>query len=354
MGARRGLLVALLVVAGCAADGSAATAPTTTRATTTRPTTTRPTTTLAPIADPKAPATILTPGEDAPNPFVLHEGGTYWLYASQKEFYGDNLQVRSGPDLHHLGPVHDALPVLPDWVWAGFTWAPDVRHIGNRYVLWFTAGVVESRPDAPRPTQCIGVATSSSPDGPFTGVGDGPAICQRQRWGSIDPRTFRDVDGQLWLHWKSDDNAEVDGTTHSSIYAQRLAADGITLVGRAMRILEADQPWEGRIVEAPQLIRVGGRYWLFYSGNWFNQPVYGIGVAECAGPAGPCRKRLRRPWLGSNPQGAGPGESSLFHDAGGWWILYGPWAVDFEASTPRPAALARVGFGPLGPYLARP
>jgi beta-xylosidase len=343
-GRRRALLATLLLVAACGGGGSDQAAPTTSRPTTTRPA----------AADPGRPATILTPGEDAPNPFALRVGTTTYLYASQKEFYGDNIQVRSGPDLHHLGPVHDAMPELPGWVWAGFTWAPDVRRIGDRYVLWFTAGVIDGRPDAIRPTECIGVAVSRRPQGPFTGVGDGPAICQRDRWGSIDPRTFRDADGRLWLHWKSDDNAEVDGTSHASIYAQRLAPDGITLLGRPTRILEADQPWEGRIVEAPQVVRVDGRYWLFYSGNWFNQPAYGIGVAECDGPAGPCTKHRSGPWLGSNAQGAGPGESSLFHDRTGWWILYGPWAVDFEASTPRPAALARVAFGPAGPYLARP
>ncbi|MCU1375230.1 MAG: hypothetical protein JWO68_2516, partial [Actinomycetia bacterium] len=86
-------------------------------------------------------------------------------------------------------------------------------------------------------------------------------------------------------------------------------------------------------------------------GNWFNQPAYGIGVAECTGPAGPCRKPLGRPWLGTNAQGAGPGEASLFRDGRGWWIVYGPWAVDFDTPTPRPVALARVVFGAVRPYL---
>jgi beta-xylosidase len=334
---RRALLVAALVLAGCTTSGEAAT----------------PRSTLPKAADPARPATVITPGQDAPNPFALRVGTTTYLYSSQMEWYGDNIQVRTGPDLRHLGPPTDAMPKLPAWVWPGFTWAPDVRRVGGQYVMWFTAGTLRSRPDAPRPTECIGVATSASPTGPFVGVGSKPVICQYERWGSIDPRTFVDADGTRWLHWKSDDNAETEGTTHASIYAQRLAADGMTLLGRPTRILEADQAWEGRIVEAPQLVRARDRYWLFYSGNWFNQPGYGIGVAECSGPAGPCRKRLRAPWLGSNAQGAGPGESSLFRDAAGWWILYGPWAVDFQASTPRPVAVAPVDFGPDGPYLSR-
>ena len=129
----------LAVLAGCGGSTTES-APTTT--TTGRRTSTSTATTAHPRpVDPAAPATIITPGEDAPNPFVLVEDGTYHLYASQKEFYGDNLQVRSGPDLHHLGPVHDAMPTLPSWVWAGFTWAPDVRRIGDRYVpCWLDGG----------------------------------------------------------------------------------------------------------------------------------------------------------------------------------------------------------------------
>lgn len=305
-------------------------------------------------ADPAAPGRIVTPGDDLPNPFVLHEGDTYYLYASQRGIYGANIQLRSGPDLEHLGPVIEAMPQIPAWATPGFMWAPDVRRIGDRYVMWFTAGAKRSRPGVMEPMKCIGVAMSASPAGPFVSADPEPAICQRDRWGSIDPRTFRDADGRLWLHWKSDDNAEAKGDGHASIYAQPLAPDGRTLEGEAVRIVEADQEWEGRIVEAPQLVLAEGRYWLFYSANWFNQPMYGIGVAECDGPAGPCRKPWTTAWLGSNDQGAGPGESSLFQDERGWWIVYAPLAIRFEADTRRPVALAHVAFGPAGPYLAQP
>jgi beta-xylosidase len=201
-------------------------------------------------------------------------------------------------------------------------------------------------------TQCIGTAVAARPEGPFVAL-PRPLVCQLDRNGSIDPRVFVDRGGELWMHWKSDDNADVDGTSHSSIYAQRLSDDGLHLVGPRTRILEADQAWEGRIVEAPDMERVDGRYWLFYSGNWFNQPYYGIGVAECDGPAGPCRKPYDGPWLSSNAQGQGPGEASLFTDRDGTtWILYSPWAQAYTTPTPRPVAMARVEFGRDGPRLA--
>jgi beta-xylosidase len=307
-----------------------------------------PTTQPPGVGDPSSPARIVTPGEDLPTPFVLVDQGWYFMYAYEGLFgRGGNLTVRVSPDFEHWGPRLDVLPVTPPWAIPTTVWAPDVQHIGDQYVLYFTARVQ----DRPSPTQCIGSATASSPLGPFTPV-DQMLVCQLDRLGSIDPRGFVDADGARWLHWKSDDNADIDGTSHTSIYAQRLSADGLSLVDQPTIILNADQPWEGRIVEMAQMFLENGRYWLFYSGNWYNQPVYGIGVASCAGPAGPCTKPYPRPILGSNAQGAGPGEQSLFTDAKGTWMVYAPLAVDYQALTVRPVALARIGFTESGPYLA--
>ena len=108
--------------------------------------------------------------------------------------------------------------------------------------------------------QCIGAAVADRPEGPFDPLPQ-PLVCQLDRNGSIDPRTFVDGDGSLWLHWKSDDNADVDGTGTASIYAQRLDGSGTTLLGEPVRILEVDQPWEGRIVEAPHMVVMEGQHW---------------------------------------------------------------------------------------------
>jgi beta-xylosidase len=301
-------------------------------------------------ADPDRPARIVTP-DDAPNPFVLIEGDDHFLYHSKTGPYAANIALRTSDRLTVWGEPVDVLPDLPPWTEWGFTWAPDVRRFGASYVLYFTSRLAGT---ADPPIQCIGAATAPAPDVAFDPQPE-PIVCQTERLGSIDPRTFTDRDGTVWLHWKSDDNADVDGTTTTTIYAQRLAADGLSLVGEPVRILEADQPWEGRIVEAPDMeLDDRGRYWLFYSGNWFNQPAYAIGVARCEGPAGPCTKPFDGPWLASNDQGAGPGEASLVTDAGGaTWILYSPRAQEFETIVDRPVAMARVAFGPDGPYLAR-
>jgi beta-xylosidase len=243
------------------------------------------------------------------------------------------------------------MPQLPRWAAAGFTWSPDVRPIDGHYVMWFNAALAGRGFGQ---TKCIGVATSSSVIGPYVSRSAKPLVCQLAHLGSIDPRTFMDPQGRLWLLWKSDDNAAVNGTTHTTIFIQRLSADGLTLSGPRVALMTADLPWEGRIVEAPDMVFVAGRYWLFFSGNWFNQPAYGIGVAQCAGPIGPCAPATFGPWLASNAQGSGPGEESLFYDGSRWWMLYAPFSPGAEGVTPRPAAMARLVFGPSGPEVVAP
>ena len=301
-------------------------------------------------ADPRWPARILFEGEDVPNGFVLVDEGMRYLYASQGIIQKQNLPVRiSGDDGKTWRRPRETMPLLAPWVEKGNTWAPDVRRIGDRYVMWYTARLAGQE----QATQCIGVAVSDSPEGPFSPEYE-PRICQLERRGSIDPRTYLAADGNLWIHWKSDDNADVEGTSRSSIYAQRLDVDGITLLDEPTEILTVTQRWEGRIVEAPQLVDGNdGDLWLFYSGNWFNQPAYGLGIAKCATPAGPCTKPYTNAWMPHNAQGEGPGEASFFRDeADRLWMVYSPWEVRYRTPTPRPVALARVAFDEDGPYLA--
>jgi beta-xylosidase len=299
---------------------------------------------LPPAANPAAPARIVLGGQIAPSPFVLLDARTYYLYSSSWG-YSANLPVRTSTDLEHWSDPAEALPQLPGWALPGITWDPSVYRLGGRYVMYFSDALA-SDPGV----KCIGVATGPGPLGPFTAAGS-PFVCQLDHRGSIDPRVFADSAGRLWFIWKSDDNADVLGDEHTTIFSQRLSDDGLGLLGPRYRILHASQPWEGRIVESPQMVEAAGHDWLFFSGNWFNQPVYAIGVARCAGPAGPCANP-RRPLIASNSQGQGPGEPSLFVDKGQVLLAYTP--SHYTGQGPQPVALARVAFGPSGPYVAAP
>ena len=252
---------------------------------------------------------------DIPDPFVVPLDGVYFMFASEETFYGPNVPLMVSDSLTSWsGPNLDALPVLPKWAGPGFTWSPDVRYVDGRWVMWFNAAVASAGFGG---TKCIGVATSTSVIGPYVSKAPEPLVCQLDQLGSIDPRSFIDQQGHLWLLWKSDDNADLAASTHSTIYAQRLSADGLHLMGQPTALLTADQTWEGRIVEAPDMVHAGGHDWLFFSGNWFNQPSYAIGLAECAGPAGPCVAVVGRAVAGLQRRGrrAGGGVPVLGREA---------------------------------------
>jgi len=137
------------------------------------------------------------------------------------------------------------------------------------------------------------------------------------------------------------------------MWSQRLSSDGTQLLGSPSLLLSPDEAWQGTIVEAPDMVQVGGTYWVVYSGNWYNQPAYAIGAARCDGPAGPCRDVSPTPLLATNLQGQGPGEASVFHDDAGVWMLYSPSrSVAPLPEVSRPVYVTRLGFGASGPYLA--
>ena len=302
-----------------------------------------------PTSTPSAPGTRVTGGSDQSDPFLTTAGGRYLLLTSGSPGPDPvNVPVATSVDFVHWTPPVDALPVLPAWAVTGFTWAPDLHRFGSRYALYFTAMLAGHFPQ----TQCIGSAFSSSPTGPFT-AGPTPFICQLDQGGDIDPRVFVDDDGTPWMVWKTDQN--IGGAdTPTKLWSERLSADGTQLLGSPSFLLSPDEAWQGTIVEAPDMVEVGGAYWVVYSGNWYNQPAYAIGAARCDGPAGPCRDVSPTPLLASNLQGQGPGEASVFHDAAGVWLLYSPWrsAAPHPDIPARPVYITRLGFGASGPYLA--
>ncbi len=94
------------------------------------------------------------------------------------------------------------------------------------------------------------------------------------------------------------------------IHARRLAADGRSLVGEEHIVLANDLDWEGHLIEGPFVTKQQGRYWMFYAGNDFSTPAYGIGVAVADHPFGPYEKRPE-PLLQSNSLWWAPGHASV-------------------------------------------
>jgi hypothetical protein len=304
---------------------------------------------LPPPASASAPATIFSQDQLISDPAVMVDGGRDYLYATGGgPFLTPHVPLRVLNGTTTLAQPTDVMPTLPTWSW-GWIWAPDVFKVGNQYVMWFTTrDVNRTNPDGVD-SQCIGNATSASPLGPFV-PGPAPVICQQ--WGSIDPRSFTDANGSRWLLWKADTNADKSKVLPTKIWAQRLGPDGTTVVGAPVAIAVASQAWEQNLIEAPDMVLSGGKYYLFFSGNASDVPQAGISYQQCKGVQGPCTDARTTPLVASNAQGQGPSEEALFTQNGVTWLMYTPTAVYKPFQFPY-LAIARVAFGPKGPYLAQ-
>jgi hypothetical protein len=94
------------------------------------------------------------------------------------------------------------------------------------------------------------------------------------------------------------------------VYAARLSADGDALIDEPTIVLENDLDWEGHLIEGPFVTLHEDRYWLFYAGNDFSTPAYGIGVAVADNPLGPFTMQPE-PLLRSTQEWTAPGHASV-------------------------------------------
>jgi len=99
-------------------------------------------------------------------------------------------------------------------------------------------------------------------------------------------------------------------TLSTPVFAQRLSADGSSVIGERWLVLENDLDWEAHLVEGIWVSEHEGRYYLFYAGNDFSTAQYGIGVAIAESPFGPYQK-MATPILRSTAEWSGPGHPSV-------------------------------------------
>lgn len=271
-----------------------------------------------------------------PDPFVLTHGSRFYAYATNAN--GSNVPMAFSTDLQtwnllavpgNPDAFHDAMPTLPGWAAGGRTWAPEVMRVGNNFILYFTAH------HRGRDQQCIGAATSRDPRGPFVPQGTEPLVCQHALGGTIDANPFRDADGQLYLYFKNDGN-HPSARRATELWGQKLAPDGLSLVGEPVSLVRNDAGWEGHLIEAPFMVRRGEHYVMFFSANDFAwQPHqrlsnYATGYATCTTALGPCTDAAANPILASRRRPvclSGPGHPAVFEANGRQYMAFHAWAT---------------------------
>ncbi len=261
-----------------------------------------------------------------PDPDVIQANGQYYVYATNGN--NENIQIARSADLINWTQLPDALPTVGSWAKGGLglTWAPGVIQIGDQYNMYYVSRDIQSD------KQCVGVATSASPEGPFKDANDHAFVCQADQGGTIDPSAFYDGD-TLYLYFKNDGNC---CSLPVHLYVQQLSSDGLSLVGDPTSLVQNDQQWEGNLVEAPYMFKHNDKYYLFFSANNYADGSYATGYALCQSATGPCQQAAENPILSSDskqtPPLIGPGGETLIQVGDQTWMLYHEWNVNADGS----------------------
>ena len=229
------------------------------------------------------------------DPFILYEDGTYYLYGTGAR---DGIAVYVSNNLYEWSGQASLALHKKDSYGSRWFWAPEVYHIGSTYYMYYSA---EER---------ICVATSSSPLGPFVQAVQEPIV----PYGAIDNSLFIDQEGNPWLFYVKFDKG-------NQIWAARLEDDLLHIKqGTERKCLEMSQEWEKvwpTVNEGPFVLHHKGLYYLTYSANNYQSPLYGIGYATAQSPGGPWTKHPGNPVYQSVGGLEGVGHHAFFRDTAG-------------------------------------
>jgi len=222
------------------------------------------------------------------DPFVLHGASdSHWhLYCTSDALTATelgpdgkplihNVPMFSSTDLVHWNYAGDAFPTKPSWVTGGM-WAPDVVYAGGQYRMYFTA----SDTNLPGGGSAIGLATSSSPTGPWQ-VQSTPVVPPTdaangggRRW-EFDPEVIT-AGGKSYIYF---------GSYFGGIFIRQLSADGTSSDPASEKRIAIDNRYEGTFI----VQRDGWFYFFGSATNCCAGPLTGYSVftARSRSPFGP-------------------------------------------------------------------
>ena len=233
------------------------------------------------------------------DPYILLDGNTYYAYGTNDAngircYTSDDLRVWKYEGL----ALNKTNTTETQWFWA-----PEVYHIGDKYIMYYSAN------------EHLFAATATSPKGPFKQVGSYQMGSLLGDEKCIDSHVFFDEDNTAYIFF-------VRFNDGNCIWQAKLSDDYITPIASTLRkCFAASQSWElkqGRVNEGPNVIKNGKRYYLTYSGNDYRSQDYAVGYAYTNNIAsGTWTKYANNPILRRWDDLVGTGHHSLFYDKEG-------------------------------------
>ena len=209
------------------------------------------------------------------DPFILLHDGVYYAYGTGEP----GFRIYTSTDLEHWQKKGIALDIEKCWGTKQF-WAPEVYYIKakNKFFIFYSS------------EEHICVATSDSPEGPFTQEVMKPI---REEKG-IDTSLFIDDDGTPYLFF-------VRFTGGNVIWVAEMTDDLLGIKEETLtECISAVEPWElvdARVTEGPSVFKHEGLYYMIYSANHTRNQDYAVGYATSSSLFGPWEKFSGNPVL---------------------------------------------------------
>lgn len=198
---------------------------------------------------------------NAPDPYVLKDNGTYYLYATTDPL--DGFRVSSSTDLVNWKDL--GLCARKGDIYGGKDfWAPEVYSYRGKYYLLYSAD------------EHLALAVSDAPTGPFVKTQDSYLLEDR----CIDGHFFFDDDGSIYLYIAYFVNS------CEEIWGCRMEPDLSGIVPGTLTRLTSCQKDEGRVNEGPFMLKYQGKYFLTYSINGYTEHNYSVRLAVADSPLG--------------------------------------------------------------------
>ncbi|PGH23003.1 hypothetical protein AJ80_02918 [Polytolypa hystricis UAMH7299] len=216
--------------------------------------------------------------------------GRYYIYPTTSTVYENQtyFEAFSSPDLitwTNHGRILDFANV--SWSTNRAAWAPSVGFKNGAYYMYFSAGDGVG----------IGVAKSSSPQGPFVDVLGKPLIGETLFGAQpIDADIFIDDDGRNYLYY--------GGWSHGAVV--ELEDDMVSFKGEVREITPRGY------VEGPWMLKRKGVYYFMYSVGGWGDNSYGVSYVKSTSPLGPFDGTPKKILSGDPAVGTGTGHNSAF------------------------------------------